>query len=815
MKPSLSFLGLPLLFPLFTLAAETPRSFSGIYPHLSYFNLENECGTGAVVPWADRLWVTTYGPHSPMGSSDKLYEITPDLQLITRPESVGGTHANRMIHEASQQLIIGPYFIDQKRNVRVIPPAKMPGRLTGTSQHLTDPEHQVYFATMEEGLYEVNVQSLAIKEFIQDGNGNKGKQVDQPSNLSSKLPGYHGKGLYTAQNRVIYANNGDRDPRVVTDPSTPSGALAEWTGEGDWKLVRRNQFTEVTSAAGIHPKQASNDPVWSLGWDHRSLILMCLDEGQWHQYRLPKGSHSYDGAHGWNTEWPRIRDIGQPNLLMTMHGNFWSFPREFSSKNSAGITPRSAYLKVIGDFTAWNDKIVFGCDDSAKSEFLNTRPAKGEIVGPSYSHSNLWFLDPKDLDHLGPVIGTGSFWVKDNVQAFQPSDPMLFSGYQQRGLLISHQDKDNVKFHLEIDEKGDGHWKKSSEVMVPSNKAIWVSFAPEEKGAWLRLRSSHEVESVTATFIGKNQDTRSTTPENLFQGLATEETKSVNEAYLYAGGKESPTLQVLVKAVPQGGGTKDVIYELPANLKFEKKEDVAAAAKLKQQLAVPQDVLQHEASSILLVDGKGRRFRFPKAPNYKHAKDSTPARICREVCTERDLFHAGGLFYELPAENADGFRQIRPIASHPYRITDYGSWRGLLVLTGIDTTATNQEHILKSEDNQCAVWLGAVDDLWKLGKPVGQGGPWLNTEVKAEEPSDAFLMHGFDKKTLTLSHKHTESVLMEIQINLGSDEWVSFKEITVAPNEVNTYEFPTGFNAKWIRFIAKTNSVVTAQLKYE
>ncbi|MFO0928081.1 MAG: hypothetical protein U0736_13765 [Gemmataceae bacterium] len=31
-------------------------SFSGIYPHLAHFNSDGECGTGAVVPWAGRLW---------------------------------------------------------------------------------------------------------------------------------------------------------------------------------------------------------------------------------------------------------------------------------------------------------------------------------------------------------------------------------------------------------------------------------------------------------------------------------------------------------------------------------------------------------------------------------------------------------------------------------------------------------------------------------------------------------------------------------------------------------------------------------------
>lgn len=49
----------------------------------------------------------TYAPHYPQGSSDKLCEITPGLKQIIRPESIGGTPANRMIHKESNQLNIG------------------------------------------------------------------------------------------------------------------------------------------------------------------------------------------------------------------------------------------------------------------------------------------------------------------------------------------------------------------------------------------------------------------------------------------------------------------------------------------------------------------------------------------------------------------------------------------------------------------------------------------------------------------------------------------------------------------------------------
>ena len=354
-------------------AIAAPKQISGIYPNLTMYNDEGECGTGAVVPWADRLWVITYGPHLPLGSSDKLYEITPAIEQIIRPESVGGTPANRMIHRESEQLNIGPYLIDKARNVRVLQPKAMPGRLTGTARHLTDPANKIYIATMEEGLYSVDVHTLAFEELNKDGNG----QPRVGKGLDSKLPGYHGKGLYSGQGSLFYANNGTRAKDATVRPDITSGALGAWQGEGDWKLVRENQFTEITGPGGIygnaHPEK---DPVWAMGWDYRSLILMLCENKQWHAYRLPKGSHSYDGAHGWNTEWPRIREIGEKELLATMHGTFWRFPATFSLKNSAGLAPRSNYLTVIGDFARWNDRVVFGCDDSAQKEFLNSRPFK-------------------------------------------------------------------------------------------------------------------------------------------------------------------------------------------------------------------------------------------------------------------------------------------------------------------------------------------------------------------------------------------------------------------------------------------------------
>ncbi|TLD68366.1 hypothetical protein FEM03_22955 [Phragmitibacter flavus] len=802
------------------LSAQPLKQISGIYPHLASFNDERECGTGAVVPFADRLWIITYGPHLPFGSSDKLYEITPDLDLIVRPESVGGTPANRLIHTESNQLAIGPYLIDADRNVRTLQPKHMPGRLTGTARHLTDPANKLYFATMEEGLYEVDVHTLAITGLIADGNKPKPGQTEEksPATLNSKLPGYHGKGLYTGQGKLIYANNGEQDKRIATDPTIPSGALAEWTTPGqDWKLIRRNQFTEVTGPGGIlgNPNP-DTDPIWSTGWDYRSLILMCLHEGKWTAYRLPKGSHSYDGSHGWNTEWPRIREIGQGNpFLMTMHGTFWHFPKTFTPATSAGITPLSNYLKVIGDFAKWNDHIVFGCDDTAASEFLNTRKAKGHTVPAGQSQSNLWFVKPDQLTQFGPLIGRGAVWQNDTIQAATPSDPYLFSGYDHRLLHLTHQSDTPVTFTLEIDKDGNNQWTSLRTFEVPAKGYTHTFFTPEETGTWIRLTPSADAKNVTALFQYHNNDTRPTEPSDIFTGIANPTTPNPTGGLLHVRGGNHRTLRLL----QQNPDSKLTLHDLDHTLTFKAVEDPAAIAWQTKNVAIPENVITIEDSSVLYIDDQNRRWRLPKNdPAFDQPGPLGPERLCREVATERDLLNVHGTFYELPAENAGGFSKMRPISTHNLRIKDYATYRGLLFLSGIDPDAspTDNPHILRNAETNTALWVGAVDDLWKAGKPRGQGGPWLNTNLKANDPSDPYLMTGYDKKTLTLSHQSATPITIDVQVDLtGSGDWVTYKTIEVPSGETKTHEFPAAFTAYWVRTISNNDTTATAQLTYK
>ncbi len=796
------------LWPLCGLAS-TPKEISGIYPSLAMFNEEGECGTGAVVPWAGSLWVITYAPHAPYGSSDKLYEITADLQQMIRPESVGGTPACRMIHKASNQLLIGPYLIDSKKNGRAIPPKTMPGRLTGLAVHLTDPQHKVYYATMEEGLYEVDVRSLEVRCLIQNGEFYKApSSVEKyPDAIASELPGYHGKGLYSGQGSLIYANNGERSKAAEVDPKTTSGALAEWRGSGDWQLVRRSQFTEVTGAGDIFGnREPGTDPVWSIGWDHRSLILMLLENGTWHSYRLPKASQCYDGAHGWNTEWPRIRDIGEDDLLMTMHGMFWKFPKTFGTKTSAGIRPRSTYLKVIGDFCRWNDRLVFGCDDTAKSEFLNKRPAKGGLAGPGQSQSNLWFAEPAILDRLGPVLARGGVWLDETVSADTPSEPFLFAGFPRRSLFLRHSSNETVRIDIEVDGKGNGDWKKIRSIDLAGGEAEWIELGNDIPGEWIRLRTDRDCRNATALFQYSGEDKRPAKNAPLFEGLAGRDSKKNLGGFLRTRGGGKKTLGLL--STNQGG-----TYELDADLRLIRNDDPELGKELASVTEIPRGILQNDQASVIYKDPQGRSWRFPCLEGF--FDDTAQARIAREVCTERDLFNCGGTFYELPAENAGGIAKVRPVATHSLRIQDYCSYRGLLVLTGIDGGETNPR-IVRSSDAQAAVWLGVVDDLWKLGKPRGKGGPWMQSQVRAGIPSDPFLMTGFDRKRLDVSNEGDTDAEFTLEADTtGEGSWSEVKKFRLKSGESVQHIFPAWFQACWVRLISSTDTMATAQFTYE
>lgn len=935
--------------------AATPASsrfpISGVYPHLTTYGVysqdgahyqtgHNECGIGAIVPWAGKLWMVNYAPHMPRGSEHKLFSVDPDLAqpLAIHPESVGGTPAGRMIHAESNQLLIGHHLIDDQGTIRTILPSEMPIRVTAIARHLSDPANKVYYVDMEGSIWEADVHTLAVKRLFK-----------------KPVPGWHAKGGYTSQGQLVISNNGelsagDYDDLLVggeAETAEERGVLAAYDGS-QWEVVERRQYTEVTGPKGITGGSDGDDPIWSMGWDRRCIRLKVLDKGTWYTYLLPKAAFCNDASHGWYTEWPRIREITDGRWMMDMHGMFFDFPQTFSSTNSAGIKPIGSHLRYIPDFCGWNGQLVLATDETS----IQGNPLAGQ------PQSNLWFGNYEDLKNWGPASGYGGPWVEDDVVANTPSDPFLVAGFDRRIVHIAlgrltpvvnrirrtadqlpitqlpeslatlprvtiprgdwHEPAPGFEFtltepatvYLAVDGRADSplspKWKPShlslkwnedvedriyirdfpaGKVSVPGNSVehtegafgmphiafvqlnsgssdaiapigtasveeqiVQVSPIQVDKtpvhvtlqvdrngnGTWTDLDT---IELADGEYVNKILESdldaewlRFITDRDCLITAILHQTTSrlidgdtaANQA-LFAGLADVDEMVLGSRVYPaKRNRNLRVIADDQRYFDFTKSDFAFISDKPDAELAALLHVEPEFSvdSASVIVEYQGKRVRLPKGDTaYDKPFASGWPRGSREVESERHLANIHGTFYEIPLITNGApaaWNLMRPVSSHTKQITDFCSWNGLLVLAGVRPGATNDGHVFHDDEHNIGLWFGGIDDLWKLGKPIGRGGPWSNTRAQRGVPSDPYLIKGYDRKTASVSHQSEQAVTVTLQVDLdGTGRWVDYREIVVPPNEEITHRFAPEFSACWIRGVADNTTTVTLQFEYQ
>jgi hypothetical protein len=613
---------------------------------------------------------------------------------------------------------------------------------------------------------------------------------------------------------LVVANNGNSivnkskpaayDAQYAKD-SEASGSLAEWDGK-NWTVIERRQFTDVTGPGGIAGAPEESSPLWAIGWDKRSVLLKLLDSGKWSDFRLPVADYSYVARHGWYTEWPRIREIGSGKLLMNMHGQWFDFPKTFSAAQTGGIRPIGDCLKITGDFCGWNGRIVFGCDDASIME----NPLALQ------SQSNLWFSSWDNLSKCGRPSGFGGPWVNDDVKANEPSAPYLFSGYQQRMVHLSHESDKPVKFIFELDAEGRGKWTEYESVTVGPHGYAYHVFPPDLSAQWIRLRTDSNCTGATAYFHygpggGANEK------RDPFAAIPDASEKSAwTGGTIRPLGEDSGSLYFASRSI-EGDGKASPEHDnvLNPKLQFDAYSGPAVTEPKTKGAASDFEVGSDDASAYVVQ--KGARYRLPVS---QAEADSIPQGVAmrqlREVVTERFLLNAGGSFFDLPRTTAGGAARIKPVCTHNKRFTDFCSWRGLMVIAGTRADAKQDGHYFSAGDGKAGLWLGDIDDLWGLGKPIGHGGPWKAAAVQPGQPSDPYLMAGYDRKTIDLSHDASTSVRFTLEVDFLADgSWHAFQDFEVPAGKTIMYEFPPGYSAHWIRARCNTACHATVLLTYE
>ena len=451
---------------------DSPAQVGHVFPHMTVMadgvGSDSETGIGALIPWANRLWAVGYVAHI-QGSGIGLYEIGEDMSFRKHPASVTGTFANRMVHWESEQVFIGPHAIDSEGNVRTIETLAN-HRLTATARHLLAPAEKVYFLTMEGLLFEVDVKTLEATQLF-----------DLVKELRIVGAKEHFKGAFTAQGRLVVANNTYEEPEFLGERS--AGRLAEYDGQG-WTILEENPFVEVSGKQNPRVGAKYGNPLYAVGWDRASVIFRVLVGGEWSRYRLPRGSHSW--SHSWNTEWMRVREVQTERYLMDAFGLFYDLPALVYGGKVWGIRPVSSHMRIVPDFVHWRGLLVLAGDQ--------TDNAVGQ------PQSGLWFGDLDELTRFGKPAGWGALWWNDPVEAGETSDPFLMTGFDKKVVHFTQGSDADVTFAVEVDFLGDGTWRTYRSFTVAPGGYVHHEFPSAYSAHWVRVRADQACQASVQLF---------------------------------------------------------------------------------------------------------------------------------------------------------------------------------------------------------------------------------------------------------------------------------------------------------------------------
>ena len=260
-------------------------------------------------------------------------------------------------------------------------------------------------------------------------------------------------------------------------------------------------------------------------------MLKLVDNRNWYTYRLPKSAHTFDHQGGWYNEWPRIRDVGNNQMLMDMHDMFYDFPQTFSLRNSSGLKAIGSHLRIIPDFTYWNGKLILTNDETT----LLQNPYPGRC------YANFWFRQFEDLKSWGGASGRSGPWTNDSIQANVAADPFLIYGCNKTVLHLTHNATKPVNFTLEIDKIGNNQWSIYTIITVGETGYNHIILPKDLVASWMRVKL--DASCRVSVFFYMTGDYHSINIDPIFNALADANDSNLFDANLIRPGQNNTNLQ--------------------------------------------------------------------------------------------------------------------------------------------------------------------------------------------------------------------------------------------------------------------------------
>ena len=390
--------------------------------------IRSECGIGALMPWADKLWITTYPDENGNGGGMGLWSLDEDGNMVLVSET-NGTHAGRAC--SGDYAFIGEHKIHRDgtvirmtgfgADVRITAWAKVPGQTPDSNGNVW-----VYALGMDGSIFRVKDSASPTVTFV--GNAAAGLGiVGQP----------HFKAMWGTPKRLyVVSNINFPDGRAgYLDLTTLGGTLA-WT-RLDTGVATGASHIEV---AGSYD---GNGHVFALGQDQWTGFLHLIhgnDAGPARRFLIPLASRQQ--VKGWQQEWMRIRQADTTErYLMDFHGCYYALsPFLDSTDGNDSQTTGFPRLEALGmhtrtttDFAVFDGKLWLG-SNSSSTQSSNKYPNAGQ------SASILWSVASVDelLSMTRKPRASGAFYWQKAIPAATESEPMLARGYDKKVILIKN-----------------------------------------------------------------------------------------------------------------------------------------------------------------------------------------------------------------------------------------------------------------------------------------------------------------------------------------------------------------------------------------
>ncbi len=257
-------------------------------------------------------------------------------------------------------------------------------------------------------------------------------------------------------------------------------------------------------------------------------------------------------------------------------------------------------------------------------------------------------------------MGRGAVWLEDDVAADAVSDPMLFAGFDHRGLHLMHRSEHPLKLAIELDIQGKGEWQAWKEVELSEQGYTWIDLGSAPGASWIRLRSQQAAKQLTAWFTFSRADHRDAHSDRLraFAPISavsesTKQQQSTTPSFtggsVRARGNNKRTLHYAAERTDSAGTRTVGLYELDGTMTLRPDTDTAALDYHQKHAAIPSGVLSADAASVIYIDDAGKRWRLPRASAQLSLDGANSrTRVCREVKWPRNLtvMQCRGTFYD-------------------------------------------------------------------------------------------------------------------------------------------------------------------------